>query len=101
MSHFKIRPEDRGIFKIETYNPSELLCNFSIEESEHVILHCENYSIIVRDIQKDSEGKFRGTVSGLEPPGARLEHIKAGDIVTFTEDQVFSASKSDLNRRGE
>jgi len=46
----------------------------------------------VKNIQKEAEGKFKGTVLGIEPPGVKIDDVKAGDIVSFTEDEVISAS---------
>lgn len=57
-----------------------------------MLLHSGNYSVIVKNIQKEAEGKFKGTVLGIEPPGVKIDDVKAGDIVSFTEDEVISAS---------
>lgn len=93
MSQFKNRTKGLGIFKIATYKPGKVFVDFPIEEAEDVILHSGDYSVIVRNIQKESEGKFKGTVLGIEPPGAKLNNVKAEDIVTFSQDKVISASK--------
>jgi len=94
MPNFKNR-EGPGIIKVSTYKPGRMFIDFPIEASEDVILHSGNYSVIVKNIQKEAEGKFKGTVLGIEPPGGKLDDVKAGDIVSFTEDQVISASKSE------
>ena len=95
MPQFKNRTKGLGIFKVATYKPGNVFVDFPIVESENVILHSGDYSVIVRIIQKESEGKFKGTVLGIEPPGAKLKDVKAGDTVTFTEDQVISASRGE------
>jgi hypothetical protein len=95
MPHFKNRTKGLGIFKIATYKPGKVFIDFPIEEAKDVILHSGDYSVIVRNIQKESEGKFKGTVLGIEPPGAKLNDVKADDIITFSEDQVISASKKE------
>ena len=93
MPNFEKRTEGIRIFKLATCKPGEIFIDFPIEASENVILHSGNYSVIVQNIQEESEGKFKGTVLGIEPPSGKLDDVKAGDIVTFTEDQVISASK--------
>jgi len=93
MPNFKNRTQGLGIFKVATYKPGKIFIDFPIEASENVILHSGDYSVIVKNIQKESGGKFKGTVLGIEPPGGKLDDVKTGDIVTFTEDQVISASK--------
>jgi hypothetical protein len=93
MPDFDKRSKGMGIFRVATYTPGKVLIDFPIEEAEDVILHTGNYSVIVRNVQKESEDKFKGIVLGIEPPGSRLDDIKAGDIVTFSKDQVISASK--------
>jgi hypothetical protein len=90
--NFKKR-EGRGIIKVSTYRPGKMFIDFPIETSEDVLLHSGNYSVIVKNIQKEAEGKFKGTVLGIEPPGGKVDDVEAGDIVSFTEDQVISASK--------
>jgi len=93
MPNFKNRTEGLGIFKVGTYKPGEVFIDFPIEASENVILHSGGYSVILKNIQKESERKFKGTVLGIEPPGGKLDDVKAEDVVTFTEDQVISASR--------
>ncbi|MCG2722724.1 MAG: hypothetical protein L6290_12045 [Thermodesulfovibrionales bacterium] len=93
MPDFDNRSKGMGIFRVAIYKPGKVLIDFPIEESEDVILHSGNYSVIVRNVQKESEGKFKGIVLGIELPGTKLDDIKAGDIVTFSEDQIISASK--------
>ena len=93
MPQFENRTKGLGIFKVAKYKPGKVFVVFPIEESENVILHSGDYSVIVRNIQKESEGKFKGTVLGIEPPGTKLNDVKAEDVITFTEDQVITASK--------
>lgn len=93
MPNFKNRTEGLGIFKVGTYKPGKVFINFPIEASENVIFHSGSYYVILNNIQKESEHKFKGTVLGIEPPGGKLDDVKAEDVVTFTEDQVISASR--------
>ena len=96
MHHLKNRPKDCSIFVITPYKPGTLLIVFPIEESASVILHCRDYSVFVHNIKKTSENKFTGTVFGVEPPVEKPMDIREGDIVSFTESQVFSTSKNVL-----
>jgi hypothetical protein len=93
MPLFRDRTKGLGIFKVAPYKPDQVFADFPIEESGNVVLQSGDYSIILTNIQKESEGKFKGTVLGIEPPGAKLNDVTAGDMVTFTEEQVISASK--------
>jgi len=93
MPDFKNRTEGLGIFKVGSYQPGKVFIDFPIEASENVILHSGGYSIILKNIQKESERKFKGTVLGIEPPGGKLDDVKEQDVITFTEDQVISASR--------
>lgn len=93
MPQFEKRTKGLGIINIANYEVGKVFIDFPIEESENVILHIGDCSVIVKNIQKESEDKFKGTVLGLEPPGAELNDMKAEDVITFTEDQVISASK--------
>lgn len=93
MPQFEKRTKGLRIIKIANYEEGNVFIDFPIEESENVILHSGDCSVVVKNIQKESEDKFKGTVLGLEPPVKELNDIKAGDIISFTEDQVISASK--------
>jgi hypothetical protein len=85
--------EGPGIIKVSKYKRGEAFIDFPIEASENVLLHCGHYSVIVKNIQKESEGQYKGIVLGIEPRGGKLDDVKEGDVVSFTEDQVISASK--------
>jgi hypothetical protein len=96
MPRFRDRTKGLGIFKVAPYKLGQVFVDFPIEESGNVILHGGDYSVIVTNIQKESEGKFKGTVLGIEPPGAKLNDVTAGDVVTLpknTSSQLQNENK--------
>ena len=95
MPQFDQRPRGFGIFRTATYRPGKVIADFPIEASSDVILHCDSKCVIIHEIEKQPDGTFKGTVRGVEPPGAEIKGLTDGDIVTFSEDQVISASKDD------
>ncbi len=93
MAEFTKRPKGQGIFRILTYDPGRLFTDFPIEQSDTAILHYQDRSVVIKNISRTPDGGLEGTVLGFEPPAMEWGELKADDTVTFSEDEVFSASK--------
>ncbi len=80
---------------MQTYEPNKIFVDFLLEDSENVILHYQDRTIIVKDISRQADGNLLGTIFGFEPPTTEFCGLKKDDRVEFTEDDVISASSRD------
>lgn len=94
MSKFIKRPKGIGIiYGHSGYVPGKRLqMGLPIEEADILILHYNDRSVLVKNILKKADGTFSGTILGFEPPAMGVGDLKSDDSITFTEDEVFSAS---------
>jgi hypothetical protein len=92
LHRFTERPAGLPISEISSYKHGEPI-RFPLEEATLVILHIGDCSIQIGNIQKKSVEAFIGKVLGIEPPCEKCDDVKAEEIVTYKESQVFNASK--------
>ena len=95
MAEFTKHPKGQGIFRIQTYEPGSLFADFPIEHSDTVILHYQDRSVVIKNISRKPDDTLEGTILGFEPPALEFGELKVDGTVTFSEDEVFSASKRD------
>ena len=91
---FELRPSGLGISKIQSYQPNQVLLDFTISESENAIVHLKGIPVLLEDIQAQADGTYLARIKGFEPPSEiGPSGLRVGDAVGFREEHVFSASK--------
>jgi hypothetical protein len=96
MAEFTKRPKGQGILFHSPFVPGKsLVARFPLEKSETVILHYQDRSVVIKNISRKTDDTFAGIVVGFEPPAMKLGDLKIDDTVTFSENEIISATKKD------
>ena len=49
----------------------------------------DGIDIIVKDIRKNEDGTFSGTIHGFKPPVLEFKELKTDNCITFKEEEVY------------
>jgi len=92
MAEFEKRERGACIISVFESGHARLYTCISPHLFESVTLVKDGCDVIVEDIQKTFDGRFRGKVCGFEPPDQEIVGINTGDIVRFGEKNVMTVS---------
>ena len=65
----------------------------TIENGDRVLLRLDNEAVLIKDIRRLGDARFRGEIDAFEPSLAvEFQSLKVGDEVEFGEEHIISCS---------
>lgn len=65
----------------------------TVENGDRVLLRLGNEAVLIKEIKRLGDARFRGTIDGFEPSLANeFQSLKVGDEVEFGEEHIISCS---------
>lgn len=65
----------------------------TIENGDRVLLRLGSEAVLIKEIQRLGDARYRGKIYGFEPSlAAEFQSLKVGDEVEFGEEHIISCS---------